>query len=436
MASALQSNGIALSKTLVQTLHAMIPKTEGDLHAFHRSVEKACKEFDVRLEGVDVDDAKRVKLADVVNSLQFHFNAARRREILGRARDIIVADYHNTMLASGDALDDDTSSAGLVGDPSASLEQSSHCALQILKFESCQISLASCRMVKLVHEVLKQACGGGSVSQETTTMFYEVSRDCLELFIAVIPTRFAQVIDSSPRMAAVFFNDCGYIAHNTTLLSHAYRHDLGRINDKLIGCVGYVDFIPRYRALGEVVLGKHIDAQRQQVIELVSKINIFTENTDKGSSATGSTGSSNISVRRAAGSMLVGGIQMLSSVLTSASTPSPTYPAASHPPVLSAAKLSGNEDLKSKRTYEYNDKKNAALLVKHFDWLRSQWQGVFQDVVYDRYGRRAFLFTFDNNNHDYVRVMSHLLEAAIRAAMKPVLEVKLFVACTSPFDGS
>jgi hypothetical protein len=379
-----------LSRTLAQTLLALIPKTESDLNSFHRSIDRACKEFDIRLEslniGPSVDVNETNSLSDIVNNIQVHFGAARRREILGRVREIIVADYHNTMLASGDALDDDTSSAGLVGDPSASLEQSSSFALQLLKFESCQISLSSCRMLKLVHEIMKQACSS-SGSAEMTTMFYEVSRDCLELFMAVVPTKFAQIIESSPRMAAVFFNDCSYIAHNTTLLSHAYRQELGKINDKLIGCVGYVDFIPRYRALGEVILGRHIDSQRELIFDLVARINIFTENTGSAPDIQGnSLGPKNTSVRRAAGNMLVGGIQMLSSVLASASTPSPTYANVSAAPSSSMFALeSTNTTAKTRQQSDFNDKKCAVLLVKHFEWLQSQWRGVLQDAIYDRY---------------------------------------------------
>jgi len=100
--------------------------------------------------------------------------------------------------------------------------------MQALRFETCQISLASCRTLKLVHEVLEQAVDGSS--PRLAHILYHSARDALELFIAVIPIRFAETIKSSPRMAAVFANDCNYIAHNCTLISHKYREGLGRYN--------------------------------------------------------------------------------------------------------------------------------------------------------------------------------------------------------------
>jgi hypothetical protein len=50
-----------------------------------------------------------------------------------------------------------SSFVGTIGDPRAMLEQSgSTYSLSSLPFESCQVSLASCRLLKLVHEVVFQ----------------------------------------------------------------------------------------------------------------------------------------------------------------------------------------------------------------------------------------------------------------------------------------
>jgi len=90
------------------------------------------------------------------------YSDLRRKEILKLAREVVLSDYHNTMLAAGDALDDELSSAGDIGDARAELDQSGSYAIQKLKFESCQVSLASCRLLKLIHDVMKQACVASS----------------------------------------------------------------------------------------------------------------------------------------------------------------------------------------------------------------------------------------------------------------------------------
>lgn len=46
---------------------------------------------------------------------------------------------------------------GDVGDAKAILENSGSFNMQALRFEPCQVSLAACRLLKLVHEVMKLA---------------------------------------------------------------------------------------------------------------------------------------------------------------------------------------------------------------------------------------------------------------------------------------
>ena len=88
------------------------------------------------------------------------------------------------------------------------------------------------QVLKLIHEVMKQACLEGT-SSSLATMLYQSSRDCLELFLAIVPVRFADVIDTVPRMGAVLYNDCCYLAHNCTLITHMYKEDLGKIDKTL-----------------------------------------------------------------------------------------------------------------------------------------------------------------------------------------------------------
>lgn len=44
-------------------------------------------------------------LLAILSSLRSRFAKTKRREILLRAREVVLADYHNTMLAAGDALE-------------------------------------------------------------------------------------------------------------------------------------------------------------------------------------------------------------------------------------------------------------------------------------------------------------------------------------------
>jgi len=345
----------ALMQTLIETILHQLPKSESELSVFRRALEAPCRILENKLRNVgfapwgeedeeeqDGDDdlekennlgsadgggtnaqaastltrgviveCKKAQsnfiplgpLSSYITDLPSIYADLRRQEVLKMARDVVLSDYHNTMMAAGDAAEDELSSAGDVGDPRAVLDQSVSFALQPLKFETCQTSLAACRLLKLMHDIMKQASAtttttttgndsvsnnskGGSggvtaaVSPEVAHVLYQSARDCLELFIAIVPMHFADVIESIPRMGAVFYNDCLYIAHNCTLITHKYRHDMAHIDPVLEQTVGFADFIPRFRSLGDQCLVRHIEEQRVILADLVARVNVNPEGSD------------------------------------------------------------------------------------------------------------------------------------------------------------
>jgi hypothetical protein len=171
---------IALISTIIESISYQLPKSESELSAYRRSLEVPCRVLETKLYSfglihyssinnnknnstddsiIDHDDNATIgPLTEYIMKLPSIYSDLRRKEILKLAREVVLSDYHNTMLAAGDALEDDLSSAGDIGDARAVLDQSGSYAIQKLKFESCQVSLASCRLLKLIHDVMKQAC--------------------------------------------------------------------------------------------------------------------------------------------------------------------------------------------------------------------------------------------------------------------------------------
>lgn len=383
---------LSIMDALVETLVSLIPKVESELAGFQKSIEKPCRDFEARVKscGLNItstrspdaiqsnpskdneterekgrkggdshtDDASSDNchpLVNVVSDLCGRFADARRKDILGRARELVLSDYHNTMIASGDALEDDPASAGDIGDNRAVLEKSGSFALQTLCFEQCHVSLASCRLLKLVHEVMAQAF---SASPKVANILYQTARDCIELFMAIVPMRFVDVIETVPRMGAVFFNDCSYLTHNCTLITHMYREELGKANDLLLETCGFIDFIPRLRSMGEQRLVVHIDEQRNALSELLSRVQIRPTAVSSPSSTSS----------------------------MHAKTTIPLY----------------SEQFDSLDNCS-NDLEGASLIIRHLERLSSQWLGVLQETVYER-------------------VMGFLVEGILRSAMQPILD--------------
>lgn len=258
---------------LIKTISHSLPKVESDLNSYRKSLEGVCKSLEDKMDlfgflpskgknisssvsGFDKENSSKQnqsesssstsgsELTRYLSDLPAHYASIRRKEILVHAREMVLSDYHNTMVATGDACEDELSSAGDIGDPSALLDQSGSYVMQKLKFDSCQMSLAVCRLLKYVHEVMKQA---GMASPKVANVLFQSARDCFEIYMAIVPIKFKDVISTVPRMGAVFYNDCLYMIHNTILIAHKYKKDLATIDEVLESSAGFADFIPRLR---------------------------------------------------------------------------------------------------------------------------------------------------------------------------------------------
>lgn len=118
---------IQLNNRLIECLIEFIPKAESELLTFQNLIQQSCVEYEVRMNNygllsspmscggkssedergesasVTAAQGSDTPLTDIVNSLKSRYAKSRRSEILVRAREVLLADYHNTMLASGDA---------------------------------------------------------------------------------------------------------------------------------------------------------------------------------------------------------------------------------------------------------------------------------------------------------------------------------------------
>lgn len=164
------STPLDFNATLIGAISHAMPKAESDLSMYRKSLEPACKELEERFQlfrsnadtSVSMDDSMSMTSASTskctisrfLNDLPGHFAGLRRKEILERARELVLADYHNTMIAVGDASEDELSTAGDIGDPQALLDQSGSFAMQKLKFDSCQVRCTVCIVVVVSQSLL------------------------------------------------------------------------------------------------------------------------------------------------------------------------------------------------------------------------------------------------------------------------------------------
>ncbi len=356
-----------INQQLTEVISSHIPKSESDLLNFKRTLDEPVKSLEWKIDTYfKISKTTRIGadfLSGYLSNMQSTFSSIRRKEILKHARDLVLLDYHNTMIASGDALEDELSSAGDIGDPRALLDQSGSFAIQKLKFDSCQVSLASCRLLKFVHDIMTQS---SHASIDVANILFHSARDCLEIFTAIVPVKFAEVIDYIPRMGAVFYNDCLYLAHNTVLLTHKYRSEINQSEDGLHGSIGFIDFIPRLRKLGDQCMQHHLVQQLEVIKSMVEDIKITPDREQH--SAPPSTGDN----------LIKGGLQLAGKLRSKFLKVSANID-------VDENKV-GRIDLKKLNSEDdANDDSRANALVAHLEGLSTQWLGVLQENPYGRF---------------------------------------------------
>lgn len=121
LSTALYSPPSSLQSVLAETLMAHLPKLETDITVLQKQLDKPVRDLENKLKSLRL--LPTPFLSDFLADLAGKYIAEKRSEILSRARDVVLADYHNAMFAAGDAQEDDPSSAGDIGDSRAMMEQ-------------------------------------------------------------------------------------------------------------------------------------------------------------------------------------------------------------------------------------------------------------------------------------------------------------------------
>jgi len=261
--------------------------------------------------GADRDNMKILSpLSELANSLGQAYVEGQRVYILNQGRSILLnTDYHNTCQVGTfvPEVNEPGSLSSLDDDP-----------LKILfAFHQCAISTTALSIMELCRKTMDDATDHELASSEFVEdslppMLYRVSRELMDLFRAIIPTRHASEIASIPRMAAVLHNDCVYFAHEAALLGeskeviirvclcrlfqvnflYAMKHFLSFIgaeykvkffnlysdsgadsesksNTRLLGEVcSFMDMIPPFRDLATKSMGAMLEVQKGQLYEL------------------------------------------------------------------------------------------------------------------------------------------------------------------------
>eukprot|EP00752_Nemacystus_decipiens_P015586 g13909.t1 len=296
-----------LNKILVNKLEDHIPHSAQQLAAFERGARDACHDFENRLdamgfygeESTQRKAAVRGNLRRFIETIDGRFAAKRRRTLLQQARDLTLGDYHNTVEVSdaleGGVLSESEKSAvpglghseaagsggsGVVGnspkmreapkDKGGKSDAKENLTLTF-RLEACQVSTVARSLVALVRATLAEACSD-QVPPHCAKELFRTARDMLDLYRAVIPVQHANALSGVPRIAAVFQNDCLYIAHHMVTLGHEFRHGLPPPANQT---ATMIDTVPLFRELAAQSLSEQQRRQQRQLHEFFAGVDVL-----------------------------------------------------------------------------------------------------------------------------------------------------------------
>eukprot|EP00981_Chlorochromonas_danica_P013390 scaffold6314_cov273-Ochromonas_danica.AAC.3 len=296
-----------LKRQLHDLLTSHLPKQPLEIGHYQNNLRPVCKQFEEKITTLffNHQDGKDSHfLQDYLNNIYLTYAQLKRKEILLNVRSLMLNDYHNIMIASsGDALEDEINlhasvSGGGAGGSSGGLMKYVHEILSLL-CQHCQDP---------IHATGSENTGSGGIYDITNILFH-TARDAIELFLAIVPIKFQEVIYVLPRMGAVFYNDCVYIIHNLILITHKYKSHLQTLfskkeqqveanskqsdnyysqtgngseadnstNSVVHQVMGFMDFIPRLRKLGEECLAGHLNRLKDKLTTTLLAVHIHPE---------------------------------------------------------------------------------------------------------------------------------------------------------------
>ncbi|CAM9455526.1 unnamed protein product [Phaeothamnion confervicola] len=129
------------------------------------------------------------------------------------------------------------------------------------------------------------AVGSGAptltMAAAAAAVLFRTARDAMDLFRAVVPGQHGDQIEAIPRIAALFHNDCLFLARHALTLGHQFR---ARLPAPLDRTATLVDMVPFFRDLAEARFLAQIRKQQAQLLEFLDGVDVVGSGSTGGSS--------------------------------------------------------------------------------------------------------------------------------------------------------
>lgn len=202
-----------------------------------------------------------------------------RMHVLAKGRKILLeGDYHNSRKVGVNLYEKKKRDTPEYLDQLGIEKQD----MSIFIFEECGISQVASELMDLSMQTMDLAVDELTASHRLLPpTLYRATRELFDLYHAIIPTVHSSEIETIPRIAAVFHNDCCYFAHKLLTFGLEYRDRFPSDAQKESGLkqlCNFLDLVPIFREIAERTMNDIVAHQKVQILEIVnSRLEYFKD---------------------------------------------------------------------------------------------------------------------------------------------------------------
>ncbi|KAL3693047.1 hypothetical protein R1sor_006698 [Riccia sorocarpa] len=258
-----------LAETIISgCLSKAVPNETSQLKEFHK-IADLTKEFEIALanEGLipNFDRAKGDKLSNFAADVEVHFATKKRKHVLAQTRDMIMqADYVLSESSWGKSVSRLPEDSDTFGDRSIS---------RLHNFGA--VSSVARKLLAIIHDTIEDA---SLATPRTARELYHASRDAVQLYRALIPVKLGSGTSSLSQAAALFHNDCLYIAHE--LLTFVYQYG-DALPVPLKENFTFVDLVPVFRLLAKELMNQQVSIVAGELMTKLDQARGFQRTDEK-----------------------------------------------------------------------------------------------------------------------------------------------------------
>ncbi|CAB3379430.1 Hypothetical predicted protein [Cloeon dipterum] len=249
------------SMFIEEVLRKSVPATAEERTNFVLHVSQKIEDMHSFLLSAGFLNESQKAIMDYVQNIDLHFINKSCERYLNKTREIIYKDLHNTF-----ELAIEESKAPEIVDEDQSFSSLSS---NTTKFPKCAISMSARELLELVQEILNESSASSGMKAER---LYLTARNALEMYCNLAPIHHKKYLDSLPQQAAIFHNNCMYLAHQLILLGPHFSTILSRTLQ--LQSITFFDIVVKLRKTACQVFLAQMQAQKKQLVELLRESEI------------------------------------------------------------------------------------------------------------------------------------------------------------------